>query len=206
MHVKAKKMAFGGVLLALTVICMVLGSVIETGTLFLLAAASYFVGIVFREFGGKLGGAFYSAGVILGVFVAPNKMYVVSYAAMGLYILSSEILWELVGGWKKYSIKDGLDAPAGEEETKEQFRKRQTAVYRQRRILYVGLKYIVFNLLYLPAVFLFQELLFGRSLPGILLAAVAAAGQIGVFLYDCAYVYVQREIWGKLRGRFLENA
>ena len=41
MHVKAKTMAFSGLLLALTVIFMVLGSVIETSTLFLLAAASY---------------------------------------------------------------------------------------------------------------------------------------------------------------------
>ena len=36
MHVKAKTMAFSGLLLALTVIFMVLGSVIETSTLFLL--------------------------------------------------------------------------------------------------------------------------------------------------------------------------
>lgn len=42
MHVKAKTMAFSGLLLALTVIFMVLGSVIETSTLFLLAAASFF--------------------------------------------------------------------------------------------------------------------------------------------------------------------
>ena len=56
MHIKAKKMAFGGLLLALSVICMILGSVIETGTLFLLAAASFFVGIVFREFGSVLCG------------------------------------------------------------------------------------------------------------------------------------------------------
>ena len=55
MHVKAKKMAFGGLLLALTVICMILGSVIETGTLFLLGAASFFVGIIFREFGRRTG-------------------------------------------------------------------------------------------------------------------------------------------------------
>ena len=51
MHVKAKTMAFGGLLLALTVVCMALGSVIETSTLFLLAAAPFFVGIVVREFG-----------------------------------------------------------------------------------------------------------------------------------------------------------
>ena len=59
MHVKAKTMAFSGLLLALTVIFMVLGSVIETSTLFLLAAASFFVGIIIREFGLRIGAAFY---------------------------------------------------------------------------------------------------------------------------------------------------
>ena len=43
MHVKARMTAFSGLLLALSVVCMALGSVIETNTLFLLAAASYFV-------------------------------------------------------------------------------------------------------------------------------------------------------------------
>ena len=75
MHVKAKKMAFGGLLLALTVICMILGSVIETGTLFLLGAASFFVGIIFREFGRRTGAAFYLAGVLLGLILAPNSTW-----------------------------------------------------------------------------------------------------------------------------------
>ena len=90
MHVKAKSMAFGGLLLALSVVCMALGSVIETNTLFLLAAASYFVGIVIREYGIKMGAAFYLADVLLGFLVAPNKFYVISFAAMGFYILAVE--------------------------------------------------------------------------------------------------------------------
>ena len=44
MHLKAKRAAFGGLLLAMTVIFMFLGSVIETNTLFLLAAGSLFCG------------------------------------------------------------------------------------------------------------------------------------------------------------------
>ena len=59
MHVKAKKTAIAGLLLAFTIVCIAMGSVIETNTLFLLAAASYFVGIIYREFGGKMGAAFY---------------------------------------------------------------------------------------------------------------------------------------------------
>ena len=85
MHVKAKTMAFSGLLLALTVIFMVLGSVIETSTLFLLAAASFFVGIIIREFGLRIGAAFYAAGVILGFITAPNKFYVFTFAGEKLH-------------------------------------------------------------------------------------------------------------------------
>ena len=53
MHLNTKKIAFAGVMLALTEVGIALGSVIETNTLFLLAAASFFVGIVIQEFGLK---------------------------------------------------------------------------------------------------------------------------------------------------------
>ena len=93
MHVKAKTVALGGLLLALTVVFMALGSIIETSTLFLLAAASFFVGIVVREFGLRTGGAFYLAAVLLGAITAPNKFYVLTFAAMGLYIWGIEAVW-----------------------------------------------------------------------------------------------------------------
>ena len=85
MHVKGKMMAFCGLFLALSVVCMSLGSVIKTNTLFLLAAASFFVGIVIREFGMKAGAAFYVADVLLGFLIAPNKFYVFSCGDGTLY-------------------------------------------------------------------------------------------------------------------------
>ncbi len=175
MHVKAKKMAFGGLLLALTVICMVMGSVIETGTLFLLAAASFFVGVIYREFGGKTGAAFYLAGVLLGMILAPNKLYVATYGAMGIYILVVEIACDLLGRWN--------------------------ADVRKKTIVLWIIRYIVFNLVYVPAVLFFQELLFGKALSFWITAGILAAGQAGLWLYDGAYRYVQREIWGKTRRR-----
>lgn len=173
-YVKAKKMAFGGMLLALTVICMLLGSMIETSTLFLLAAASFFVGIVLREFGEKTGAAFYLAGVLLGLIVAPNKFYVASYAAMGLYILVIELAWPRFG-----KVSESVN----------------------RKKLFWILKYVVFNVMYIPAVVFFQELLFARELPTWMFVVVLVIGQIGLFIYDRAYEYVQREIWSKIRGR-----
>lgn len=177
MHVKAGKMAFGGLLLALTVIGMWLGSAMETGTLFLLAAVSFFVGVVFREFGGKTGAAFYLAGVLLGGILAPNKFYVATYGAMGFYILAVEAAWGLLGGWN--------------------------ANVRKKAAVFWGIRYGVFNLIYVPAVLFFQELLFGRKLSIWVTAGILAVGQAGLWLYDGAYRYVQREIWGKTRGRFL---
>lgn len=87
MHVNAKKIAIGGLLLALTEVCIALGSVIETNTLFLLAAASYFVGFLIRETDIRTGAVFYAAGVLLGILISPNKLYVISYAAMGLSLI-----------------------------------------------------------------------------------------------------------------------
>lgn len=131
MHIKAKKMAFGGLLLALSVICMILGSVIETGTLFLLAAASFFVGIVFREFGRRTAAAFYVAGVLLGLILAPNKLYVATYGAMGFFILAEETAWDRLGG-----LNAGV---------------------RKKTALLWGIRYGIFNLLYLPAVLFFRS-------------------------------------------------
>lgn len=179
MHVKAKKMAFGGILLALTIVCMLLGSVIETSTLFLLAAASFFVGIVLREFGEKMGVAFYIAGVLLGVIVAPNKFYVLSYAAMGIYILIIELAWPRFGKWSE--------------------------TINRKRWFWI-LKYIIFNVIYIPAVFFFQQLLFTRTLSTGMLIVVLLLGQLGLFIYDRAYEFFQRDVWGKMRGRFLHSA
>ena len=176
MHVNAKNMAVGGLLLALSVVCMILGSVIETNTLFLLAAASYFVGIIIREMGLRTGAAFYLAANLLGFIVAPNKFYVLSFAAMGFYILAVEVIFVLLG-----KMKGTVN----------------------RKALFWGLKYLVFNVMYIPMLLFFQQILFGKSLTGMWMFGVIAAGQIGLWIYDRAYEYVQAHLWGKMRGRLL---
>ena len=176
MHVKAKTVALGGLLLALTIVVMALGSVIETSTLFLLAAASFFVGIVIREFGLAAGGAFYLAAVLLGFFVAPNKFYVLTFAAMGFYILGIEAVWRWL------SKRHGM---------------------QKRHLIFWIAKYVVFNIVYIPIVILFRDMLFAQAVSDTMLLVVIAGGQIGLFVYDRAYDYVQAHIWGKMRGRFL---
>lgn len=174
MHVKGKMMAFCGLFLALSVVCMSLGSVIETNTLFLLAAASFFVGIVIREFGQKAGGAFYVADVLLGFLIAPNKFYVLSFAAMGLYILVIEAAWRILG----------------------------RSARMQKTAVFWGIKYFVFNAMYIPMLVFFKELLLGgRKLSAVMTAGVWIVGQIALFVYDRAYEYVQASIWPKIRKR-----
>ena len=128
MHVKSRLMAFGGLALALCILFMVLGSIFETGTLFFLAASSFFVGIVIRESGMKMGLAFYMAAVLLGFILAPNKFYVITFGAMGLYILVIEGVWRLLA---------------------------KNPGRLRGRGLFWGAKYLVFNVMYIPAVLLF---------------------------------------------------
>lgn len=176
MHVGAKRMAISGMLLAFTVVCMFLGGVIETNTLFLLAAASYFVGIIQREFGMKFGWAFGIAAAALGFILVPNKFYVLSYSGMALYILVVENAWNLLGRHPEIG---------------------------KRKYVFWMIKYVVFNAMYIPIIIVFQELLFAKTVSGVMLAVVLAAGQIGLFIFDQAYEYVQANIWIKMRRRLL---
>ncbi len=176
MHVKAKTIAFGGLLLALSVVFMALGSVIETSTLFLLAAASYFVGIVIREFGLKTGVAFYLAAVLLGFITAPNKFYVITFTAMGFYILGIEAVWR----WLE----------------------KHPEMARRHTVFWIS-KFVIFNIVYIPIVLIFRDMLFSQAISGGLLAGILIGGQIVLVIYDRAYDYVQVHVWGKMRGRIL---
>ena len=176
MHVKAKTIAFGGLLLALTVVFMALGSIIETSTLFLLAAASYFVGIVVREFGLRTGAAFYIAAVLLGFITAPNKFYVITFAAMGFYIWGAEAVWRWLE--KRHEMK-------------------------KRNVVFWVSKFVIFNIIYIPIVVFFRDLLFTQAISEAVMAGIIAGGQIGLFIYDRAYDYTQAHIWGKMRGRVM---
>ena len=176
MHVKAKTVALGGLLLALTVVFMALGSIIETSTLFFFASASFFVGIVVREFGLRTGGAFYLAAVFLGAITAPNKFYVLTFAAMGLYIWGIEAVWR----WLE----------------------KHPEMMQRYKVFWIA-KYVIFNIVYIPIVILFRDLLFARALSNAFVLGVIIGGQIGLFIYDRAYDYVQVHLWGKIRGRVL---
>ena len=64
-------------------------------------------------------------------------------------------------------------------------------------------KYVIFNIVYVPIVIVFRDLLFARSVSDTMMIIVVLGGQIGLFIYDRAYDYVQVHLWGKLRGRMI---
>lgn len=172
MHVKAKQMAVSGLLAAFAVLLIVLGAVLETSTLFLLCGAAYCVGIAIREWGLRYGAAFLAACTFLGVIVAPNKLYCMTFAAMGLYLWLAEVLWNAVAKAEKI--------------------KQRTAV------LWCG-KYIIFNLIYIPLIVYAPQLLIAKEIEGKFWIAVWAAGQIGILVFDKAHTYFQVFVWNKIR-------
>lgn len=174
MHVNTKKMAFSGLALALTVIAIVLSGVLEINTLFLLAAAAFIVGVIIRECGLRFGSAFYLAAVLLGVMLAPNKLYCLTFGALALYILALE--------WAHYLLG-------------------KISTTLNRNILFWVLKFLIFNLIYLPVLFLLPELLFPGGIATQYLPVLIAAGQVALLIYTKAYDYFQIYVWGNFRKR-----
>ena len=176
MHVGAKKVAAAGLLVAFSVIMMLLSSAIETSSLFFIGAASFCVGIAIREWGLKLGFAFFIASVGLNFLVAPSKLYCFTLVGMSLYIWMTEWLWKRLAESQK--IKNRMV------------------------MLWFG-KYVVFNLLYVPTLFLAPRLLFTGKINGISAIILLLFGQVVLYIYDMAYRYFQARVWGRLRGKLL---
>lgn len=92
MHVNAKKIAYLGILLALAVLFVYGGTVIEINTLFFICAASFCLGIAITECGRRLGAGFFIACTLLTFILLPNKMYCLTLAVINFYVLVSECL------------------------------------------------------------------------------------------------------------------
>lgn len=176
MHVGAKKIATAGLLVAFSVVMMFLSSSIETSSLFFIAAASFSVGIAVREWGFKIGAAFFIASSGLILLLTPNKVYCFTFVGMGVYLWMSELLWKRLADSNK--IKNRM------------------------LVLWIG-KYIIFDLLYIPALFLAPRLLFAGKINGISAIILLLLGQVVLYIYDMAYRYFQAQVWGRLRGKLL---
>jgi hypothetical protein len=174
MLLNAKKMAFLGLLLAITVLLIILSGVFEFNTLFLLAASSFGVGIAIRETNIRFGAGFYIAALLLSAILAPNKLYCITFSAMGLYIVLREYIFDKLT-YVKWKIN--------------------------RKTLYWVLKYCIFNLMFLPLFIFLPKLIYQGELTLAIYVLVMIAGQAAFLVYDMAYDYFQKNIWGKYRNK-----
>ena len=175
MFLNAKRMAFLGLLLACAVLMVILSGILEFNTLFLLAAAAFTVGIAIRECGSRIGLGYYIASIILSLILAPNKIYCITYAALSFYILVIEFAWERIG---------------------------RVNTKINRNIFFWMIKFIIFNLIYLPLLIFMPKLIYQGDIHTTILIILLIGGQAALIIYDFAYNYFQRVIWGKLRRFF----
>ena len=84
LHLKSKQVAWCGVIMAIAVILQICAGVIETSSFFLLALASFLAGCVERKFDIKTAAVFCSGAVVLGVILAPQKLYVLHMQDFGI--------------------------------------------------------------------------------------------------------------------------
>lgn len=161
MYLRSKKIAFLGLLTALSVIFLILSGVIEVSTFFFLVAAAVCVGIAICE--SSIGGgiAMYVATVLLGILLAPNKMYCFTYSALSLYIIAIEATIRFI-------------------------EKRIHDDNKEKRLLF-PIKYIYFNIIYLPIVFLLPKLIYPGEFSTKIYLVVIFGGQIGFYIFDWAY-------------------
>lgn len=172
MYVNAKKLAFLGLLLAGTTLLVIFSGIWEFNTLFLLAGASFGVGIAIRECKLRNGFGFYIASVLLSFMLAPNKLYCITYSAMGLYLVIIEYFFLKLSNvsWKKNRI-----------------------------ILFWLIKYATFNLMYIPIVLFLPKLIYQGQINIGFVVVLIFVGQIVLFIYDTAHNYFQKNIWVKVR-------
>ena len=176
MHVSTKKMTVSAMLLAIAVILLYLGNVVESSTVFFLALAAFCTGIIQREYGIKSGWVFWSANMLLGLIVIPQKLYMVTFAVFSLYILLTEMAWG--------SLCRRVDE-------------------HKRNRMFVILRLVIFNVMYLPLVFGMPKFFLGEALllkaGDLLYPLLLLGGQLFLVLFDRAYVYFQGVIWERIR-------
>lgn len=177
MLLKNKRLALSGLLLAVSVIFIYLGSLFEGSTLFFLAAASFCTGIVQREYGFAWGLSFLVANLLLGFILSPQKLYMLTFGVFAFYILFSEVIWNSL-------------------------MKRKLA---RRNLVFWILKYVLFNVMYLPISLLMPQLILsGELLQKIgpyFYPAVILGGQVFLYIFDWAYCHFQISVWERIRDR-----
>ena len=175
MLLNAKKLSFLSLLLALAVILVILSGILEFNTLFLLALASFGAGIAIRECGLRIGFGFYIASILLSFFLAPNKFYCITFAAMGFYLVVAEFTFN-----KLIHVNWNMT---------------------KRSVFLWSIKFFTFNLMYIPILLFLPKLFYQGENKKELLALFLLGGQAVFVIYDKAYDYFQKYVWSRVRGK-----
>lgn len=175
MYLRSKKIAFLGLLTALSVLFIVLSGIFEVSTFFFVAAAAFCVGIGIIEYSIIGGICMYVATVLLGILLAPNKLYCLTYSALCIYIIAIEA-------------------------TIRQVEKKVEDMKKVKRIL-LPIKYLYFNIIYLPIVCFLPKLVYNGVFSVKIYVLVILVGQVGFYLFDTIYFRLTDYYYSKLRNK-----
>lgn len=179
LHVTSKKIALSGVLLALNILVLFLSDIITFNTLWLLALSAFFVGIIIRELGLRIGFAYLIAAVALSLFLITNKLHCLTFAAMAGYILLDEWFWQIAS---KISLKHKVNA----------------------KVLHWSGKLIYYNIVLILIIIFMPSLIYGGEISVLIRVGIWAGGQVLVVIYDKAYSYFQNVLWTKWRKMIIK--
>lgn len=92
MHLKSGDIAFTGIMTALSVLLILAGCYIDSSTVFFLAAAAYLTGVVEYNCNIVAGIMHLTGAFAVGIFLAPQKLYSVTFLCFAIYVLVAEYL------------------------------------------------------------------------------------------------------------------
>lgn len=102
----SKKIAYGGILLALNIILLLLVNIVPINTLFLLGLSSLPIAVVIMEWGPKSGVIFYIGSVLLSFMIMVNKSQWILYIfTFGIYGLIKYIIEKYRSFIQEYVLK-----------------------------------------------------------------------------------------------------
>lgn len=155
-------MAMLGVMAALSTVLTVLGTVISVNTVFFTAAAAFLAGIAVIFYGMGAATLYFCVCLMLDFLVNPNKFHALLYLALAGYILVSE------GSY---------------------LRLKKIKSERKREWLHRGIRFLVFEIFYLPLLIWLPELLVSDALweKAWFLPVMLPAGILIWIIYDLAY-------------------
>lgn len=174
MHVNVKKLVYAGLTLGISMALILLEGVFGMSTLFLLSLSGFFVGIVIRESGLKMGAAYIVSSLALAFFIAPDKIKIITYAVIEMYIFAREGIWEFMS-------------------------KREIKNIKKANLIYLFSKLAVFNVLTIPLVLIFPGLFLTRVETKWILITIAVIQPLW-YIGDKSYDAFQIGIWNRIKG------